>query len=86
MTTYWETRYLGATNKRPSRIRVIGAGSGLFMHTAAFNYAAGGGLDQHLNAISETMTKHLPDCATHAKVAFATKRGYVFAIEMGEYA
>ena len=68
------------TNTRGARIKVIQAGSKTPIYTAGFDYALGGGIEQHKNAIhlafgpAEIMNARV-------NVAFTTDRGYVFAVD-----
>jgi hypothetical protein len=77
---YWETRFMPVTDTRGARIKVIQAGSKTPIYTAGFDYALGGGIEQHENAIhlafgpAEIMNARV-------NVAFTTDRGYVFAVD-----
>jgi len=75
---YWETRFMPVTNTRGARIKVIQAGSKTPIYTAGFDYALGGGIEQHKNAIRLAFG---PDDTCRVDVAFTTDRGYVFAVD-----
>lgn len=68
------------TDTRGARIKVIQAGSKTPIYTAGFDYALGGGIEQHANAIYLAFG---PSEITNARVnvAFTTARGYVFAVD-----
>jgi hypothetical protein len=72
---YWETRFLPVTDTRGARIKVIQAGSKTPIYTAGFDYALGGGIEQHENAVKLALG------FGRVNVAFATARGYVFAVD-----
>jgi hypothetical protein len=78
-TQYWETRYLAPTNTRGARIKVILSGSRRHVYTAAFDYARGGGLEQHLGAVNEALGSIGKNRL--ATVAFVSERGFVFLLE-----
>lgn len=69
------------TNTRGARIKVVLAGSKTTVHTVAFDYAVGGGMPQHMNAMRQAFGTFGPDHGLHATVAYATDRGYVFAVD-----
>jgi hypothetical protein len=75
---YWETRFMPVTDTRGARIKVIQAGSKTPIYTAGFDYALGGGIEQHENAVRLAFG---PADTCRVNVAFATARGYVFAVE-----
>jgi hypothetical protein len=84
MASYFETRYLPPTNGgKGSRIRVTRCGSGTALAPAiSFDYALGGGIEQHLNALRQSLAyahKAMPD---DVETAYATARGYVFRVEV----
>ena len=66
------------TDTRGARIKVIQAGSKTPIYTAGFDYALGGGIEQHENAVRLAFG---PADTCRVNVAFATARGYVFAVE-----
>lgn len=81
MASYYETRYLAPTNTRGARVRVTRCGSNTSLAPAiGFDYALGAGIEQHLNALNESLAyarKAMPD---DVETAFATSRGYVFRV------
>lgn len=66
------------TDTRGARIKVIQAGSKTPIYTAAFDYALGGGIEQHENAVRLAFG---PADTCRVNVAFTTDRGYVFAVD-----
>ena len=68
------------TDTRGARIKVIHAGSKAPIYTAGFDYALGGGIEQHENAVRLAFG---PAEITDARVsvAVATNRGYLFAVD-----
>lgn len=66
------------TNTRGARIKVIQAGSKTPIYTAGFDYALGGGIEQHENAVRLAFG---PADTCRVNVAFTTDRGYVFAVD-----
>ncbi len=66
------------TDTRGARIKVIQAGSKTPIYTAGFDYALGGGIEQHENAVRLAFG---PADTCRVNVAFATARGYVFAVD-----
>lgn len=76
---YVETRYLAPTNYKGARIRLVSPDTRKVFDEVAFDYALGGGVEQHRHAVARA-------CSGLVQVAFDTKRGYVFAVTPGKVA
>jgi hypothetical protein len=71
MSTYYEARYLPATESRGSRIKIVGASSGKHVATMPFRHERGGGQEQFVYAVIDATGVEV------ARALYETKRGYI---------